>query len=239
LHPYNYGLNNPILYTDPSGEIVPVILAGAAIGAAFGGIGYVVTHPGEDYFHSRGFWTSVGIGALSGAVGGGIGGWVAGAGILGGGFWAAVAGGAAGGAAAGATGQIAANLLDPCADWHEGVAEAAVQGAVIGRVTGGIGYGLKAGGFTKGTTLSSKPTGGWRIRALRLRHGPWGPSYEVFNWRGTMRIEAHPTASWMPRWLYYPHMHLDFLGYSISKIHIPIVEPIAIGYVAAKISSKK
>jgi RHS repeat-associated protein len=170
LHPYNYGLNNPILYTDPSGEIVPVIIAGAAIGAAFGGIGYVVTHPGEDYFHSRGFWTSVGIGALSGAVGGGVGGWVAGAGILGGGFWAAVAGGAAGGAAAGAVGQTAANLLDPCADWHEGVAEAAVQGAVIGGITGGVGYGIGRGvaAIRAGRASSAaNPSGPRRIYSAR------------------------------------------------------------------------
>ncbi len=41
LHPYIYGLNNPVLYTDPSGEIlfIPLIVAAIA-GGVLGGVGY-------------------------------------------------------------------------------------------------------------------------------------------------------------------------------------------------------
>jgi RHS repeat-associated protein len=42
-HPYAYALNNPVIYTDPSGEIIPVlvgVLIAASLGGALGGLGY-------------------------------------------------------------------------------------------------------------------------------------------------------------------------------------------------------
>jgi RHS repeat-associated protein len=39
LHPYVYALNNPVLYTDPSGEIAPLIIA-AIMGGLLGGFLY-------------------------------------------------------------------------------------------------------------------------------------------------------------------------------------------------------
>ena len=68
-----------------------------------------------------------------------------------------------------------------------------------------------------------------KFRFLKMRHGPWGNSYELLKWKNVLRLEAHPTARWMPRWLFRPHAHIDFLGSSIKKLHIPILEPI-LGY---------
>ena len=73
---YSYCLNNPLMYTDPSGEIawfVPII-AGAVIGAALSGTTYSLStwFSGQSW-QPTAFWKAVGIGAFSGAVGGAIG----------------------------------------------------------------------------------------------------------------------------------------------------------------------
>jgi RHS repeat-associated protein len=150
LNPYVYALNNPVLYTDPSGEfIVPLLLAvgaGAAIGGVGGGVGYALAHPGgrpEDYLHDAGFRRAVGVGALSGSVAGGVGfgvgGLVAGLPGLGG----AVLGGALTSAAASGTGQVTANLLTPCVKWNTGLGGAMFWGGVTGGIAGGVGYGIR------------------------------------------------------------------------------------------------
>ncbi|OJX47348.1 MAG: hypothetical protein BGO78_17960 [Chloroflexi bacterium 44-23] len=38
LNPYTYGINNPILHSDPSGKIAPIIAAMLISGAVTGGI---------------------------------------------------------------------------------------------------------------------------------------------------------------------------------------------------------
>jgi hypothetical protein len=150
LNPYVYALNNPVLYTDPSGEfIVPLLLAigvGAAIGGVGGGVGYALAHPGgrpEDYLRDAGFQRAVGVGALSGAVAGGVGfgvgGLVAGLPGLGG----AVLGGALTGAAASGTGQVTTNLMTPCVKWNTGLGRAMFWGGVTGGIAGGVGYGIR------------------------------------------------------------------------------------------------
>ena len=87
----------------------------------------------EDYLQSGGFWRSVGVGAASGAVAGvtgfGVGALVGGAGLGG-----AIAGGMLSGGVSGAAAQATANLLTPCVNWHDNVAEAAVMGSLTGGV---------------------------------------------------------------------------------------------------------
>ena len=72
---YSYCLNNPLKYTDPSGEVwwAPIV-AGAAIGAALSATTYTLSNiiMGESW-NSHQFWHSVEIGAFSGALGGAIG----------------------------------------------------------------------------------------------------------------------------------------------------------------------
>ncbi|MBN1875096.1 MAG: RHS repeat-associated core domain-containing protein [Anaerolineae bacterium] len=71
--PYSYGLNNPLIYTDPSGEFVGAALASGLIGAAFAAAGYAFSHPGqglECYLQDGDFWRAVGQGAASGLISG-------------------------------------------------------------------------------------------------------------------------------------------------------------------------
>lgn len=148
LHPYVYAYNNSLRYTDPSGEIAPLLLAmgvGATIGGVGSGVGYAVTHPGQDYFHSSGFYQAVGVGAASGAIAGGVGFGVGALFPAGGGFAYSVGAGIVSGAAASGAGQIAANALTPCVEWHSGVRQAMFFGGFTGGLAGGAGYGIRTG----------------------------------------------------------------------------------------------
>ena len=149
LNPYLYVLNNPVNWVDPSGEIIPLLLAlgiGALVGGVGGGIHYALTHPGTDLgdlLSSGCFWREVGIGAAAGAVSGLLTGFLGGIGILGTGFWGTVGLGAIGGGVSGLVteglGQLLAfgRIVDPGALlWATG------GGAVGGAVFAGIGYGL-------------------------------------------------------------------------------------------------
>ena len=155
LHPYLYGLNNPVRYTDPSGHcisgaVVDTILCGAliggTIGAVAGGVGYWATH-GDGNWNQRDFANAIVVGGVSGIVGGAVGGGIGalfGTATLG----QAIVGGAVSGAGGGGATQIATNLWrryaeqELCVNWYDNVLEATVGGAVIGGTSGGVGYGI-------------------------------------------------------------------------------------------------
>ncbi len=70
---YAYCFNNPFSYTDPSGEIVQVLLYGALIGAGYGGLSYGMSLAGTgNSFNWNSFGTSVLRGAVSGALSAGF-----------------------------------------------------------------------------------------------------------------------------------------------------------------------
>lgn len=73
---YGYVMGNPLLYNDPSGEIIPLIGA-IAIGALIGGVAYtlgvLITTGGLDEWNIFDFAKSVIIGGISGALTFGIG----------------------------------------------------------------------------------------------------------------------------------------------------------------------
>ncbi|MDY7038527.1 MAG: RHS repeat-associated core domain-containing protein, partial [Thermodesulfobacteriota bacterium] len=131
LNRYSYCVNNPLVYIDPSGQIVEWVI-GAIIGAVIGAgsAGYQ-----SDWDMSAMAKGAV-IGAAAGGVGGYAGGWAYNAAWSGTGGSALLAGGVVGGAAAGATG---------------GGLSAAVYGGNIGEgILKGAGYGALAGGVTAG-----------------------------------------------------------------------------------------
>ena len=148
---YSYCLNNPLRYTDPTGELAWIV-AGAVIGGVinWGVHGFEFNASGLGYF---------GVGALAGAVGGGITGGISST-LAGGSFMAGALGtsgaasssgilagmlsGAAGGAAGGfisGSGNAwvgGAKFGDGLCCGFSEAGKGALTGGVIGGVTGGI-----------------------------------------------------------------------------------------------------
>jgi len=150
-HPYVYGLNNPVRYTDPSGEVAVAALlgavaVGAVIGGTVGGIGYLLQSPGQpggECVRNADLWRAVVIGAVSGAVAGAVGWAIPSLLPTASSFWGAVGIGALTGALASGAGQVTVNLLTPCASWYSGLGLALTVGAITGGLAGGIGYGVR------------------------------------------------------------------------------------------------
>jgi RHS repeat-associated protein len=110
LRGYQYALNNPVLLTDPSGKIVPILAVlaiGATAGAITGGVEYWAT--AGNNFTPQGFWSSVGIGAVAGtaATGAGL---LTAAALTAAGI-SVVAAAVVGGGVAGGVGQVTTNAL--------------------------------------------------------------------------------------------------------------------------------
>ncbi|MBR4793875.1 MAG: hypothetical protein IK038_09465 [Bacteroidaceae bacterium] len=165
---YAYCLNNPLKYTDPSGEFVIttgiVIAAAAIIGAGIG------TYQGYKVGKSQGLtgWEMVGkmalggvIGAASGAasagVGVAVGGAVAAAGI--GGFWGGcITGGVSGFVGGGINGygmsRLAGNTIE------QSLTTSITSGLI------GMGTGALLGGVTSGIASSIKGNNFWNGKAL-------------------------------------------------------------------------
>jgi RHS repeat-associated protein len=147
-HPYVYAGNNPVLYTDPSGEFFQFLLLAALIGGGFAAFNYGQTQPCATFsslLNDPGFRQAVLIGAVAGAAAGLVGGGIAvlGAGAFGGGIWGAMLTGAVGGGLAGGTAETAAQLLtyghirNP-----QLVGAAMLSGAATGGAFAAIGYGI-------------------------------------------------------------------------------------------------
>jgi RHS repeat-associated protein len=136
---YSYALNNPLMFTDPSGEfIIEAMMIGAFINAAIQTATGNVNNVGD-------FFLAAGIGAVSGTAGAGVGGAVANAvGTIG--FAGGAITGAAGGFAGGFVGG-AGNAWMGGANFGQGIlsglnagAYSAAGGAILGGVSGGIQY---------------------------------------------------------------------------------------------------
>jgi RHS repeat-associated protein len=93
-------------------------------------------------------------------------------------------------------------LMNGCVDWKQ-VAVSAALSAV------GVGLAQKLG------TISTVFGGASR------------PTYRFFKLKNIIRFESHPIRSTHPNWLSYPHWHPDFAGKPWSKLHLPLIEPIA------------
>ncbi|WP_340199036.1 FG-GAP-like repeat-containing protein [Ascidiimonas sp. W6] len=132
---YGYVLNNPLMYTDPSGEFFWVAVI---IGAVIGGISAALK-PGATFGSILG---GILIGAVAGAIGAGVGNVVAGGTFFGSqvattvGFWAGAASGFAGGFAGGFVGA-AGNAWLSGASFGDGL-KAGLVGGLVGGIVGGL-----------------------------------------------------------------------------------------------------
>ena len=138
---YSYCLNNPVMYSDPTGEVFGIddLIAAAVLGAIFNSFTQIVA---GNVNNVGDFFLAAGIGALSGAAGTYVSSAVGGA-IKYGGFIS----GAASGAASGATSGFIAGSGNA---WMQG--KSFGQGLKEGGIAAGIGLGSGAllGGLTQG-----------------------------------------------------------------------------------------
>ena len=158
---YTYCLNNPLKYTDPSGNFWNLI-----IGAAIGGVFNWASHGFQSNAKGLGYFAT---GAIAGAAGAGIASGVNVA-MAGGNFWTGAAGlakgisstgflaGAASGACAGFSGGF---ILDTGNSWVDG--QSFGKGLLAGLCSGGIGAleGGIAGGLCGGLDAIDKGTNFW------------------------------------------------------------------------------
>lgn len=132
---YSYAANNPLKYTDPSGEVIPFIAVVGIVGVVSGGINWYANRANINNFWDGLYYFSVGatVGAAA-TVGGAALAPVFGTGALAG----AIFGGASGFVAGYANNVYATN------DWGKESFSVAGRGALWGAVTGG----LLAGGIS-------------------------------------------------------------------------------------------
>ena len=158
---YSYCLNNPLKYTDPSGDFWNLI-----IGAAIGGVFNWASHGFQ--FNAKGLGHLV-TGAVAGAVGAGLA-WGVNVAMAGGNFWTGAAGLAKGisstgflaGAASGASAGFASGFINNAGNsWLDG--HSFGKGLLAGLGSGGLGTleGGIAGGLIGGLDALDKGTNFW------------------------------------------------------------------------------
>ena len=181
--PFSYAGNNPVMMTDPDGEILPLI----AVVAIVGGVINLGTNIAQGNLSGYGFWETIGRGAVSfgaGAASGALSlsgpmGWAAGGAIVGGanaglgggdiinGLVMGAATGLAGGAFGRALGPGLGRLADGLAD------SPALNGAISGALGGGlVGFGL--GGISSLASGGDFWDGAWQGGAMGLLTGAIG-----------------------------------------------------------------
>jgi RHS repeat-associated protein len=131
LNYYQYALGNPLKHIDPTGEVVPLILALGAIGGAFGAIG-----SGADYAIHCDSFTLPGYGKslVRGAIVGGLATMVGAAAVSVGA--PVLVGAAIAGVASTALGMAMSGGFDGMN--AGGVVKSLARGAILGAVTGGV-----------------------------------------------------------------------------------------------------
>lgn len=139
---YGYVLNNPLIYNDPSGEVLPfligvglgyfwaAVISGAIIGAAISVGMYALQATLNNNWSWGGFAKSILIGTVTGAVSAGLGDV-----FNAGGFWATAGNGALAGA--GSSGVVSLINGD---NFLEGLAKGAVIGGAVASISYSVNY---------------------------------------------------------------------------------------------------
>jgi len=145
---YGYVLNNPLMYSDPSGEIIPLLIIGAvALGAYFGGAQANGSYnPLNWNYSTASTWVGIIGGGIIGGVSAGIGTAIAGGtttvlasvGINGGAIGGALSGLASGAVAGGFSGAFMSVMPGGNGNVLNGMWKSAVMGGVMGFGIGGI-----------------------------------------------------------------------------------------------------
>lgn len=131
---YSYAFNNPLRYTDPSGEsVIGAILIGMAIAAAVHTAAHLITH---EFTFRDWDWGAFAGSVVAGAVGGAVAPALAAAGI--GGF----VGGAITGAATGFSANLTTGIIH--GDRFGKIVGSSFKGAIIGAAIGGVIGGIDA-----------------------------------------------------------------------------------------------
>ncbi len=175
---YSYGLNNPLVYTDPDGEFI--ILAAVLIGAGFGAWqGYKIgkAHGATGWGMAGYMLGGAAIGGVAGVASAGVGiavgGAVAGAGL--GGFAAGAITGAAAGVTTGAINGFGMTAL--CGGTLGQSFAAAGMGALIGAGTGAV-----LGGTIQGIGAVKQGNNFWTGKEIAAGRGAFSfnntPKYE-------------------------------------------------------------
>ncbi|RVU89884.1 hypothetical protein EH230_14075 [Flavobacterium columnare] len=158
---YGYVMNNPLMFSDPDGEIaIAIVVVGAVVGAYFAAAQANGTYnPLKWNWSSSATWESMvfggAIGAISSVVGGWAGPYLSGviapsAGGFFGGALSAGLGGLAGGFVSGSLGSLVFGGGNPIVDGLRSAAFGFVAGGLIGGVSQGISSSLKGGNFWTG-----------------------------------------------------------------------------------------
>ena len=181
---YSYCLNNPLKYTDPSGEI---FWEAVAIGAVIGGIVNVTAAYSKSVVNNRQTIAYFVAGALVGGVSALCGG-VGVAGIVPGSFAGAALGGISG-AASTATLTVANNLISGN-EWNTGVKGALLNGFVGGAIWGAISGGVS--GFNNAKVADKNLWWGNDIKFGREQNSFWNVEkpYDVVEWGKIENIEV-------------------------------------------------
>jgi RHS repeat-associated protein len=157
LNRYSYCLNNPLIYTDPSGEFWEWVIIGALFGAFTGAV--------EAHMNGQNWFVGALTGAVIGAVSGGVGSWVGGAvtNYLTTTAWIAES----------ATATAAANIVGAMAGGFSG---GAVAGGLNAAVYGGnVWQGALYGGLI-GAAIAGTIAGAVQLNASASSSGIGGPA---------------------------------------------------------------